>query len=87
MIFNSLQYLIFFSVVLLITILMRTRHIQIAFLVLASFIFYILSSGYLILCLIFVSLITYFCGLAIFRERNSVWGMFYLALATFLSLG
>jgi alginate O-acetyltransferase complex protein AlgI len=87
MIFNSLQYLIFFSVVLIITILMRTRHIQIAFLVLASFIFYILSSGYLILCLIFVSLITYFCGLAIFRERNSVWGMFYLALATFLSLG
>lgn len=87
MIFNSLQYLIFFSVVLLTTISIRLRHNQIAFLLLASCIFYLLSSSYLIFCLIFVSAITFYCGKAICRERDPGWRKFYLSLAVICALG
>ena len=87
MIFNSLQYLIFFSVALLITVLIKFRQNQIAFLFMASCVFYFLSSGYLILFLFFVSLITYYSGEAIYRERAYGWRRFYLALSIICALG
>ena len=87
MIFNSLQYLIFFSAVLLITVLIKLRQNQVAFLFMASCVFYFLSSSYLILCLFFVSLITYYAGEAIYRERAFGWRRFYLALSIICALG
>jgi alginate O-acetyltransferase complex protein AlgI len=87
MIIDSLQYLIFFSAALFITITLRLRQNQIAFLILASLVFYFLSSGYLIVCLIFVSLVTYYCGMAICREINPWRRRFYLALASICALG
>ncbi len=87
MIFNSLQYLIFFSAILLITVIIKLRQNQVAFLLMASCVFYFLSSGYLILCLFYVSLITYYLGGAIYLERVSGWRRFYLALSIICVLG
>lgn len=87
MIFNSLQYLIFFSTVLLITFFIKLRQNQVAFLLMSSCVFYFLSSSYLILCLFFVSLVTYYAGKAIYRERDFGWRRFYLALTILCALG
>jgi alginate O-acetyltransferase complex protein AlgI len=87
MIFSSLQYLIFFTAVLLITVLIKLRQNQVAFLFMASCVFYFLSSSYLILCLFFVSLITYYAGRAIYREQAFAWRRFYLALSIICALG
>ncbi|OPY54487.1 MAG: MBOAT family protein [Methanosaeta sp. PtaU1.Bin112] len=87
MIFNSLQYLVFFAVVALVTVLFKFRQNQVAFLLFSSCLFYLLSSSYLILCLFFVSLITYFAGQAIYRESSIRWRRFYLAFSVIYALG
>lgn len=87
MIFNSLQYLIFFTAVVLITVLIKFRQNQVVFLFMASCVFYFLSSSYLILCLFFVSLITYYAGRAIYQEQDFAWRRFYLALSIICALG
>lgn len=87
MIFNSLQYLIFFTAVLMITILIKLRQNQVAILLISSCVFYYLSSGYLILCLFFVSLITYYLGKAIYQEQAFGWRRFFLASSIICALG
>ncbi len=87
MIFNSLQYLIFFAIVVMVTLLFKFRRNQVAFLLFASCLFYLLSSGYLILCLFFVSLITYCAGQAIYQESSIRRRRLYLALSIICALG
>jgi alginate O-acetyltransferase complex protein AlgI len=63
--FNSIEYLVFFISVALVIHSLRTRRWQHAFLVAASFFFYWVSGGVLILLMVFVSLVTFLGGAAI----------------------
>jgi alginate O-acetyltransferase complex protein AlgI len=87
MIFNSMQYLIFFVFVALIMTSLAKRNMQITFLLLASYLFYLFYSSYHIISLFFVSGITFYCGAAIHKARDSREKKFYLALALLGTLG
>lgn len=87
MIFNSIQYLIFFVFAALITASLAKRNIQITFLLFASYLFYFFYSSYHIISLLFVSGITFYCGEAIYKARDLKEKKFYLVLALLGTLG
>ena len=65
MLFNSIEYLVFFVSVVLVIHSLRNRRWQHAFLVAASLFFYWVSGGILILLMVFVALVTFTGGAAI----------------------
>jgi Predicted membrane protein involved in D-alanine export len=87
MIFNSIQYLIFFAFAVLITASLAKRRRQLAFLLFASYLFYFFLGGYYIISLFFVSCITFYCGEAIYRASDPNRKKFYLFLALLGTLG
>ncbi|MFB3764863.1 MAG: MBOAT family protein [Methanotrichaceae archaeon] len=87
MILISAEYLIFLTSIIIIVLGLKIRQLQIAFLLIASYYFYLVSNDYRILSLVFSSAVTYYCGNAIYRTSSQNKKKFYLALALFGALG
>jgi len=85
--FNSMEFLIFFISVLLAVTVLKKRKYSHLFLLVASYYFYWVSSNYLIVLLIFSSLITYYCGDAIHKTADPKRRKWFLALALVGALG
>jgi len=70
MLFNTVEFMIFFVFVLSIIAVIKTRKFQHIFLLLASYFFFYFSSNYLITLLIFSTLLDFYIGKAIWNAKN-----------------
>jgi alginate O-acetyltransferase complex protein AlgI len=87
MLFTSYQYPIFLLVVALLVLAVRQRHYQHIVLLLASFLFYAMSGEFFLPLLIFISLLTFYCGERIFATENVLHRKIYLVIAIAGALG
>ncbi len=70
MLFNTIDFVIFFIVVLSVFVLIKDRKFQHVFLLLASYFFFYYTSNYLITLLIFTTIWDYYFGKAIWKSDN-----------------
>ena len=71
MLFNTIDFVIFFIVVLSAFVLVKNRRFQHLFLLLASYFFFYYSSNYLITLLIFTTIWDYYFGQAIWKSAST----------------
>jgi alginate O-acetyltransferase complex protein AlgI len=81
---NEFSYYIFLAFVLLALLVLKSRHAQTVLLLAASYFLYIYSNSYYIFSIVFVTVLTFYCGHFIFSNKNK---KVYLALALIGSLG
>lgn len=86
MLFNSVEFILFLIVVVLLIELIKERNFQHIILLLASYFFYWYSSNNLLLLLFFVTLITYFYGNKSYFEKNPTRKKIFLAIGTIAPL-
>ena len=86
MLFNSIEFLIFFICVILVLILIKQRHFKLLFLLGASYYFYYSSSGNLVLLLFLISVVNFLTGNTIYKTKNLRHKKIYLALGTVSTL-
>lgn len=70
MLFNSIEFVIFFVFVLSVIFVIRTRRFQHVFLLFASYFFFYYSSNYLIVLLIFTTIWDFYFGEMIYRAKT-----------------
>lgn len=70
MLFNTLDFVIFFVLVLSIIAIVKSRQFQHIFLLLASYFFYYFSSNYLIVLLLYSTILDFYLGKAIWLTKN-----------------
>ena len=70
MLFNTIDFVIFFIVVLSVFVLVKNRKFQHVFLLLASYFFFYYTSNYLITLLIFTTVWDYYFGQAIWKQQD-----------------
>ena len=70
MLFNSLDFIIFFIVVAIAIITIKNRSFQHTFLLLASYFFFYYSSNYFVILLIASTLLDYYVGKEIWKSNN-----------------
>jgi D-alanyl-lipoteichoic acid acyltransferase DltB (MBOAT superfamily) len=87
MLFNSIQYPIFLLLVILLVFCLKKRDYQHIFLLLASYFFYAVSGAAFLPLLIFITLLTFYCGEGIYRARKSRNKKIYLAVSVIGALG
>jgi alginate O-acetyltransferase complex protein AlgI len=86
--FNTTGYLIFFIFVVLVTAALHKKKYQHLFLLVASYYFYWVSGSFLFLLMIFISLVTFYCGSGIADPSSSQkQKKIFLFIATVTSLG
>src|SRR5574337_486287 len=72
MLFNSIQFIVFFIIVLASVAVIKKRKFQHLFLLLASYFFFYYSSNYLIVLLIYSTLLDFYLGGAIYKSSDPV---------------
>src|SRR5579872_6393763 len=70
MLFNTIDFIVFFIVVLSTFVIVKNRKFQHLFLLLASYFFFYYTSNYLITLLIFTTIWDYFFGKAIWKATS-----------------
>ncbi len=70
MLFNTIEFVIFFITVLLIFVIFKNRNFQHYFLLGASYLFFYWSSNYLILLLIFSTILDFYVGKEIWKAKS-----------------
>jgi D-alanyl-lipoteichoic acid acyltransferase DltB (MBOAT superfamily) len=70
MLFNTIDFIIFFAVVLSIIVAIRYRKFQHIFLLIASYFFFYYSSNYLIVLLIISTILDFYVGRAIYNSSD-----------------
>src|SRR2546425_3638371 len=70
MLFNTIDFVIFFIIVLSVFVLVKNRKFQHLFLLLTSYLFFYYNSNYLIILLIFTTVWDYFFGKAIWKATS-----------------
>lgn len=70
MLFNSLQFIVFFVIVLASIAIIKKRKFQHLFLLFASYFFFYYSSNYLIVLLLYSTLLDFYLGGAIYKSDN-----------------
>ena len=70
MLFNTIDFIIFFVSVLVIISIFRQRKFQHLFLVIASYFFFYFTSNYLIILLIFSTILDFYVGKNIWNARS-----------------
>ena len=70
MLFNTVEFIIFFVIVLSVITIVKMRLFQHLFLVGASYFFFYFSSNYLVTLLIFSTLLDFYMAKAIFETNN-----------------
>jgi alginate O-acetyltransferase complex protein AlgI len=84
--FYSVEFAIFFIVVILALIALQKQKFQHFFLIIASYLFYWSTSDIFLLILIFISLITFYAGGAIYKSENEIRKKTVLTLAVIATL-
>jgi alginate O-acetyltransferase complex protein AlgI len=84
--FYSVEFAIFFIFVILALIALQKQKFQHFFLIIASYVFYWSTSDIFLLILIFISLITFYAGGAIYRAENKARKRVILTLAVVVTL-
>lgn len=88
MLFNSLEYLCFLSVVLIVSwIVVGFPRLRIFILLLASYAFYFSNNGWQIFLILFSTQIDYFAGLAISEEKSENKRKLWLGISLFANIG
>ena len=87
MLFTSIQYPLFLLAIVILVLAVRKRNYQHAVLLLASYFFYALSGEFFLTLLLFVSLLTFYCGAKIFTAGKLLHRRIYLVLAVAGALG
>ena len=70
MLFNTIDFLIFFILVLALVVVIKHRKFQLVFLLIASYFFFYYTSNYLIILLIASTLLDFYVGKAIWNSKN-----------------
>ena len=70
MLFNTIDFVIFFIAVLVVITIFRQRRFQHVFLVIASYFFFYFTSNYLIVLLIFSTLLDFYVGKSIWNSKS-----------------
>ena len=85
--FYSVEFAVFFVFVMLVLIALQKQKFQHIFLLAASYLFYWTTSDIFLLILIFISLITFYAGDAIYKAENQLRKktIFIIALVATLS--
>ncbi|MCM1264015.1 MAG: MBOAT family protein [Butyrivibrio sp.] len=86
MLFNSFQFLLFFPMVCVLYYIIPDKAKNL-WLLLASYYFYMCWNPYYILLLLFSTVLTYACGIAITKKHDSSWRKFFIALCVLLNIG
>jgi alginate O-acetyltransferase complex protein AlgI len=84
--FYSVEFAVFFIFVMLVLIALQKQKFQHVFLLAASYFFYWTTSDIFLLILIFISLITFYAGDAIYRAENPARKKTILIVATLATL-
>ena len=87
MLFNSLEFVVFFTLVLAVITLIKHRHFQHLFILFASYFFYYFSGTYFISILIASTIIDYFLGKEIFRANTIKKKKLILTISIVFNLG
>ena len=87
MLFNSLEFVVFFTLVLAVITLIKHRYFQHLFILLASYFFYYFSGTYFISILIASTIIDYFLGKEIFRAETIKKKKLILTISIIFNLG
>lgn len=87
MLFNSIQFIIFFICIIIAVYALKKKFYQHFFLLIASFYFYWVSSESLILLLFLVILITYYSGHEIHRAESAKRKKLYISISVITCLG
>ena len=87
MLFNSIEFIIFFIVVLTIVSAIKNRKFQHVFLLVASYFFFYFTSNYLVTLLIISTLLDYYLGNKIWNENNITKKKILLSLSLAGNLG
>lgn len=86
MLFNSINYFIFFFVVCVITYILPARFRWILLLS-ASIFFYMMGGAGTFIVPVIITLSTFFCGILLERNSNTGTGKIYFSLGLFMNLG
>jgi alginate O-acetyltransferase complex protein AlgI len=87
MLFNSFDFLIFMICVIFAMIFFRNKKLQFMILIIASYIFYYFSSGFLFVLLFFSSILDFYIGRKIFESRTTKVKRIFLSLSIMGNLG
>ncbi len=87
MLFTSIQYPVFLLALIILVWAIKKRYYQHIILLLASYFFYALSGEFFLTLLLFVSLLTFYCGSRIFNTDNLLYRRIYLVIAVAGALG
>jgi alginate O-acetyltransferase complex protein AlgI len=87
MLFTSVQYPVFLLAIAILVLAVKQRHYQHIVLLLASYFFYALSGEFFLTLLLFISLLTFYCGSLIFKTENLLHRRIYLAISLIGALG
>ena len=81
---NEVSYYLFLILILIALSMLKSHNAQLIVILASSYIFYIISNNYLVVSLIFVSVLTFYSGYFIYVKDNK---KLYLGMALFGSLG
>jgi alginate O-acetyltransferase complex protein AlgI len=87
MLFNSIDFVLFFIFVLSIIVIIKHRRFQHVFLLSASYFFFFVSSNYLITLLLFSTILDFYVGKAIWESKNRNNKKILLSLSIIGNLG
>jgi alginate O-acetyltransferase complex protein AlgI len=87
MLFTTLDFLIFFVLILTLVFVIRYRKFQHIFLLIASYFFFYYTSNYLVILLIYSTLMDFFIGKAIWNNKNILIKKILLVLSLVGNLG
>ena len=87
MLFNTIEFVMFFAVVCTTLVLFKIRQFQIVFLLFSSYFFFYFTSNYLIILLLFTTIWNFYLAKAISNSKNKVKRKYILIINLVGSLG
>ena len=70
MLFNSVDFVVFFAFVISLVVIVRNRNFSLVFLIAASYLFFYFSNNFLITLLVFSTILDYFVGKEIWKTKD-----------------
>ena len=87
MLFNTIEFVIFFTVIIVLLVLLKNRQFQIGFVLVASYFFFYFTSNYLITLLVFTTIWNYYFAQAIWNSNSQSKKKYLLTINLAGSLG
>ena len=87
MLFNSIDFLVFFAFVITVSVIIKNRKFQHLYLLFASFLFFYYSNNYLIILLIISIILDFYVGKEIWKSKKIINKKILLTLSIIGNLG